>query len=458
MYDPDDQNADGTYEPVDAVIAQHPELRRAVATLGDTYMVPTPEETNVLAVLSGGSPTTYDQLKYVAAHRAWPTSFELGPGHYVYRYVDGRIGDHHGRLECRDHRWRARGWLGRWARTDRRRHSSGATISSVDTATGVVTLSAPVTRSGFEELDAIDSSSLITDGTANSLNVTFDRPMQVSTFFTPVTLADILTSGSAVVGLGNTTGLEAGETVGGIGIPGPGPATPTTPPTTISDVLSVSFIGTLTDGSTTVTNLSTTTGLLAGEEVVGVGIPSGTTIRSVNHLASRIILSCAATSGSNGFLASGVTLSASATVSGTESLSTQGTSEVDQIMGPTGSLMGPAVFPIDQQHGPDHPRRHKRDRPRRGHIDSDHSELQRHVHDRRSQCRPHRRFLAGFGPYRDPDLAERNHSSHFVLGRRRQQRSGFMNTVFDDSADSSITTGTAPFTGTYQPAEFAVGL
>ncbi len=132
---------------------------------------------------------------------------------------------------------------------------------------------------------------MITDGTANSLNVTFDRPMQVSTFFTPVTLADILTSGSAVVGLGNTTGLEAGETVGGIGIPGPGPATPTTPPTTISDVLSVSFIGTLTDGSTTATNLSTTTGLLACEEVVGVGIPSGTTIRSVNHLASRIILS-----------------------------------------------------------------------------------------------------------------------------------------------------------------------
>ncbi len=29
---------------------------------------------------------------------------------------------------------------------------------------------------------------------------------------------------------------------------------------------------------------------------------------------------------------------------------------------------------------------------------------------------------------------------------------GFMNTVFDDSAETSIATGTAPFTGTYQPA------
>ena len=55
-YDPDDQNADGTYEPVTPSllsILSSP----TVASLGDTYMVPTPEETNILNVLSGGTPT-----------------------------------------------------------------------------------------------------------------------------------------------------------------------------------------------------------------------------------------------------------------------------------------------------------------------------------------------------------------------------------------------------------------
>ena len=276
--------------------------------------------------------------------------------------------------------------------------------------------------------------------------------MQVSTFFTPVTLADILTSGSAVVGLGNTTGLEAGETVGGIGIPGPGPATPTTPPTTISDVLSVSFIGTLTDGSTTVTNLSTTTGLLAGEEVVGVGIPSGTTIRSVNHLGVQDYpIPPATTSGSNGFLASGVTLSASATVSGTESLSTQGTSEVDQIMGPTGSLMGPQYFPSTSSTGQIIP---EATSAGPGVVTS--TVTIPSYNGTFTIADLSVELTAAFTS--DSDLTailiSPNGTTQVTLfsGVGGNSGLGFMNTVFDDSAESSIATGTAPFTGTYQPA------
>ena len=107
-----------------------------------------------------------------------------------------------------------------------------------------------------------------------------------------VTVTGILKSGSAVVGLNNTAGLVAGESVSGTGIPAG---------TTISSVLTLPFAGTLTDGSTTVTSITTTTGLVAGEEVIGVGIPSGTTISSINGLTSIILSAPATISGSDGF-------------------------------------------------------------------------------------------------------------------------------------------------------------
>ena len=126
-----------------------------------------------------------------------------------------------------------------------------------------------------------------------------------------VTLADMLATGSRVVGLSNTAGLVGGEAVSGTGIPAG---------TTISSVLTLPFVGTLTDGSTAVTSITTTTGLVAGEEVIGVGIPSGTTISSINGLTSIILSAPATISGSDGLLASGIRLSASATASGSESL------------------------------------------------------------------------------------------------------------------------------------------
>ena len=64
---------------------------------------------------------------------------------------------------------------------------------------------------------------------------------------------------------------------------------------TIVDETSYSFKGNLTDGSATITGLSSTTGLAAGLVVTGTGIPSGTTIESVDAGAGTIVLSNAAT-------------------------------------------------------------------------------------------------------------------------------------------------------------------
>jgi hypothetical protein len=53
--------------------------------------------------------------------------------------------------------------------------------------------------------------------------------------------------------------------------------------------------GTLTNGSATVTAISSMAGLAAGQAVAGTGIPSGTTIASVNVAGSSLVLSNPAT-------------------------------------------------------------------------------------------------------------------------------------------------------------------
>ena len=66
---------------------------------------------------------------------------------------------------------------------------------------------------------------------------------------------------------------------------------PTRPSTT---AMSVTFMGTLTPGSASVSGISSTTGLVVGQSVTGTGIPSGTTIQAVNS-STAITLSAPAT-------------------------------------------------------------------------------------------------------------------------------------------------------------------
>ena len=73
---------------------------------------------------------------------------------------------------------------------------------------------------------------------------------------------------------------------------------------TIVDETSFSFTGTLTDGSAIVTGLSSTTGLAAGLVITGTGIPTGTTIESVDAATNSITLSANATAS---FTATGLT-------------------------------------------------------------------------------------------------------------------------------------------------------
>jgi subtilisin-like proprotein convertase family protein len=118
-----------------------------------------------------------------------------------------------------------------------------------------------------------------------------------------------LTSGSAsVTNLSTTTGLVAGQTVSGTGIPAG---------TTIEAVSSTNFTGTLVNQSASVTNVNSTTGLFVGETITGgIGIPSGTTIQAIDSATSITLSAPATVSNTQDLTAIAVTLSAPATASG----------------------------------------------------------------------------------------------------------------------------------------------
>ena len=83
---------------------------------------------------------------------------------------------------------------------------------------------------------------------------------------------------------------------------------------TVELVQLINFTGTLTSGSASVTGISSTTGLAAGESVISPDLPSGTTILTVNSSNATIMLSASATaSGSQSLTATAYQASTTAT-------------------------------------------------------------------------------------------------------------------------------------------------
>jgi hypothetical protein len=129
---------------------------------------------------------------------------------------------------------------------------------------------------------------------------------------TTVNFTGTLTSGSPLVsGLSTLAGLVPGVNITGAGIPSG---------TTIQTVNTSSLTGTLANGSPLVTGISSTTGLFAGENITGTGIPAGTTIAAVSSSTSITLSASATASSSQSLTVTTITLSASATASGVQSL------------------------------------------------------------------------------------------------------------------------------------------
>ncbi len=106
-----------------------------------------------------------------------------------------------------------------------------------------------------------------------------------------------LATGQFIVG----TGIPVGTTITAIGTSAPytltlsNIATTTNAAASLSVLINTAITGNITSGSASVTTLSSTAGLAAGQLITGTGIPANATIASVNAAASTLTLSANAT-------------------------------------------------------------------------------------------------------------------------------------------------------------------
>ena len=357
---------------------------------------------------------------------------------------------------------------------------TGTTIQIVGSST--ITLSAAATVSGLQGLVATDitlSLPATTSGTENLLVLrTFD-PGDQNPGVTPQTLASKLSSflsqyptlnpyellsdvytvpSLAPINVLNPT-VEIDSNTLPIIVPGP---------QVLGSDPGISFAGTLTSGSETVTNVLSAAGvagepgqgLVAGQVVTGTGIPLGTTIVSVNPVTGVATLSGDATASgsedlvaidSSSLITDGTANTLNVTFDRPMQVSTFTPSEVDQIMGPTGSLMGPQYFPSTTSTTQIIPAATSVSSP--GVLES--TVTIPSYNGTFTIADLSVDLTAAFSP--DSDLTavliSPTGTQVTLFSGVGGNGSNFINTAFDGSASNSITTGAAPFTGSYRPAQ-----
>ena len=200
----------------------------------------------------------------------------------------------------------------------------GTTIQSVNSLTGTITLSAIATASGSQSLTstipilqntAIASATTSTDSNGKPYDFSIQLPFVLNngTISLEVIVIDAFSgNASAVSNPVTVTIASVASDYNGAGQADPAlfsrnptsnqlqwlvqTAVGTPPPWfSLSGILPFTFTGTLTSGSASITGVSSTVGLAAGLVVTGTGIPSGTTIQTVNPSAGTITLSAKAT-------------------------------------------------------------------------------------------------------------------------------------------------------------------
>ena len=187
---------------------------------------------------------------------------------------------------------------------------------------------------------------LLPNGTTLTLNLNAPNLVPVPGNYDPYepapsSFSGTLTTGSPTVTFASTTGLYAGETVSGGGIPDGTTILTVDSATSVtlsanatttgtSDLTVIfSFTGVLTYGSAVV-DVTSTTGLVIGESVTGSGIPGGATIQAINAGTSITLSANSTTTGS-------VTLTAGGWVENIEAAVFDANTGVYTILGPDGT-------------------------------------------------------------------------------------------------------------------------
>jgi hypothetical protein len=197
--------------------------------------------------------------------------------------------------------------------------TTAATVSSLSSTAGLA-VGQPIAGAG------IPAATVIAAVSPSTAQLTLSQKANVSAtsvplFVTPrpavTTLTGTVTANSSTVAVSSTTGLAAGQFISGAGIQSAttisavgsnsitlstaadalaGTATQPEPLWASSDTFTVT--GNVTNGSTTVGNVSSTTGFLQGQSIIGSGIPSGATVSAIPS-ASQLTISSAATATAN---------------------------------------------------------------------------------------------------------------------------------------------------------------
>ena len=327
---------------------------------------------------------------------------------------------------------------------------NGTTIKTVNSSTSV-TLTAQATVNGVFSLAT--SYTGLNPFTASS----FDTPGDV--YSVPAPNLPALGSGTEVAYSGANSILNQptlGFNSNTLPLIVSGPQVLTTQAVGNSD-----FLGTLTPGSALVTGILSTSGLFAGEAVTGTGIASGTTIAAVDNLTTITLSSNAtvATSGAQSLTAVGPstgtanlltddsTSQINVTFDRPVQVSSFTPSQVLSIMGPSGSVLAPQTFgstSIDQMinaatvAGPG-----TLDSTLT--IDSNNTLEMADITVTLSIASPADGGLTAVLVAPNGEIVPLFSAVGGTSGL------GFVNTVFDDSAPTSITAGKAPFTGSFSP-------
>jgi hypothetical protein len=149
---------------------------------------------------------------------------------------------------------------------------------------------------GIRSLSSGTSAQMLRAGVPKGLNLLAATNGATSGFFsnnTVLTTTGTITNGSAnITNLGSTTGIVVGQYVGdSLGnIPAATTVSSITPEATV-----IVQTGNTTAGSTSLSNLTSNSGIVAGLKVSGTGIPSGTTVSSISGAGPyTVVLSTAA--------------------------------------------------------------------------------------------------------------------------------------------------------------------
>ena len=223
--------------------------------------------------------------------------------------------------------------------------SKAATANSTTTITGLVT-SGSTSLTGVSSISAVINGQAITGTgipagtTVVSSSGTTIIMSNAATATSAVTVYGVITSGSSsITYVSSFTGVTAGQTITGPGIPTgttvvSTSGTATNPNATIvmsnyasssTSASTASPTGIVTSGSTSITGVSSLSGVLPGLIIYGNGIPPGATIVSAS--GTTIVLSAAATLSSVTAEALTIVVAAPLVVAQTQNITLVGTAE-----------------------------------------------------------------------------------------------------------------------------------